>query len=322
MIIKFLGHRGSGASDSPFNQQRDKESGISRPDENTIGSFEQVLWHGADGIETDLIQSENGIVLVHANDYSQHIIDEDYRKQLTQKYAFIGDMNLGDISVMEIGRQSSEIPTLGELLHKVKDWKHAFLNLELKGVQDTRRTHQQPSHFPLSLAAQTALTIESSNFPLDKIRFSSFAKSYLKEMADIYDEAELAMLFDLPQEQGGDVGLPMFCDRPDVYEAFTVAAMEKVLEEIPTLSAVHPEIQSLNHRNVGFAARHGLKIATWGWKEYSPFGEGEGNQRFAKALTNAFNLCQEHSISELTIITDHLIDARNFLAGHGYKLDQ
>ena len=313
MKFKILGHRGSGASDAPFNQQRDKEAGITRHDENTMRSFEAALFNSADGIETDLIQSENGIVLVHANDYSQHIMDEKYRAELTRQKAFIGDMTLGDISLMEIGRQSSEIPTLSMLLHEMKKFPGVFLNLELKGVQDTRPSHQQPSHFPLSLAAQTALTIESSNFSPNKIRFSSFAISYLKEMAEICDEADLGMLFDLPQDQGGDVDLPMFCDRPDVYQAFTVAAMEKVLEDIPTLTAVHPEIQSLNNRNVGFAARHGLNIATWGWKEYSPFGNGEGNQRFAKALTNAFTLCAKHKISELAIITDHVRDVRQFI---------
>lgn len=328
MLVKILGHRGSGASDAPFNQQRDKDAGIIRPDENTILSHLQAMTNAAEGTETDLIETaDNDIVLVHANDYAQHIMYADSHNSVTRVKPFIDQLSVSEIRQHLLTgrdfRSHGGIPTLRNLLTTVRLYfPDAFLNLELKGKQDTRPTHQRPSLTMPSLAEKTVKIIEATDFPPNQIRFSSFATSYLKGMAEICEEAELGILFDLPQDQGGDVGLPMFCDRPDVYQAFTVAAMEKVLEDIPTLTAVHPEIQSLNHRNVGFAARHDLKIATWGWKEYSPIGTGEGNIRFAKALTNAFNLCTEHGISELTIITDHIIDVRNFLKVYGYKLDQ
>jgi glycerophosphoryl diester phosphodiesterase len=316
MKFRILGHRGSGASDAPFNQARDAEAGIARLDENSLESHRMAMRKGAHGTETDLIETLDGnIVLTHANEFSQHVLHPDQRGEAVKDKKFIGELSSQDIALgMRVGKGYSRIPDLKLFLEFMQSSApRAFLNLELKGVQSTNPDHHVPSRSAPSLADKTLRIVEDSGFPLEQIRFSSFSMSYLEEMAEVCPEAQLGMLYDLPQEQTGDAGMRMFSDRPDVYLPFTVAAMAETLQRIPTLKAVHPEVQSLTNETVRFAARMKLDLATWGWREYSPLGNGEGNQRFANALRNGFNLCAKHKIGELIVITDHIADVHAFV---------
>jgi glycerophosphoryl diester phosphodiesterase len=315
MKLRFLGHRGSGASDAPFNRERDAEYEMARETENTIESHVQALRDGADGSETDLIETADGdIVLVHANDFSQHIFVPQQGDFAATGKNFIDQLTVPEIKqYLRIGKNgTSTIPTLKEYLSALRTEKSdVFVNLELKGKQDTRPNFQRPSLTSPSLAEKTLQIIEECKFPLNQIRFSSFALSYLKDMANLCPEAHLGILFDLSPEQGGDVNIKMFSDRPDIYLPYTPESIDFALQHVPSLRAVHPEVQSLNDENVAYTASKGLKIATWGWKEYAfdhPQGTGA---HFGNCHRNAEALCRKHGISELDIITDHIRQTRS-----------
>ncbi len=315
MKVRFLGHRGSGASDAQFNSARDEEYGISRITENTIQSHIQTLRNGADGSETDLIETADGdIVLVHANDFSQHIFIPQQGEFAASGKNYIDQLTVAEIKEnLHIGKDAaSTIPTLREYLLAMKAEKpNVFGNLELKGKQDTRPDHQRPSLTSPSLAEKTLRIVQECEFPLNQIRFSSFALSYLKEMADICPEADLGILFDLQQDEGGDAALKMFCDRPDSYLPFTPDAIDFALAKVPALRAAHPEIQSLNDENVAYAASKGLNIATWGWKEYAFNHPNKAGDHFGQCNRNAVDLCNKHGIAMLDIITDHIPQTRS-----------
>ena len=313
MLVRRIGHRGGGASDAPFNRERDGKTNTARFPENTITSHVMALARGADGVETDLIEPKDPreLVLVHSNDYGQHI----FKPTAAQSFALAGKGFIDQLTVTEIQRHlligvngTEQIPTLGELLVAVRGVKpEAFLQLELKGRQDTRPSHQRPGGPGLSLAEKTIQTLERHDWALDQTRFSSFALSYLAEMAGVHNKAELALLCDLPPSQDGDVGSRMFCDRDDVYLPFTKETIDLGLQRVPTLRALHPEVQSVDEETVRYAVARGItRIGVWGWREFSPEHPGADGQRFADAYKRAVDICDRAGVEELDLITDHV----------------
>jgi glycerophosphoryl diester phosphodiesterase len=112
-----LGHRGASA----------------HAQENTLEAFRLAAEQGADGIETDLRHTADGVIVLH------HDAEVDG----------VGDVATVDFSILRAARP--EVPTLDELLAVHGD---LLLNLEIKS--DPRRGDYDPSH---RIAAEVAAWI-------------------------------------------------------------------------------------------------------------------------------------------------------------------
>jgi glycerophosphoryl diester phosphodiesterase len=307
-FIKIGGHRGLGRTDDGFSIIRNRADKFEGPAENTLQSLLGGL-ENADFIETDLVATRDGeIVLTHSNDTHLHVIGP----QRPAGARYIGDMTLAAVQQLRTGPGGSgEIPSLRRLLRAIRENYPErltpgalVLNLELKGTQFTGFPGQPLSHLP-----ERALSIiAEEDFPLGNILFSSFSMTMIKEMARLEPDARLGMLFDLTPAQSGTAGKKMFVDHDDVYLPFTKDALQYVLTHIPTLEALHPEVQSLTRDLVARAARHDLAITTWALFEEAP----QKSPRFAAANLGAARLCMDHAVP-LAMITDRIDDLRAFL---------
>jgi glycerophosphoryl diester phosphodiesterase len=98
--------------------------------ENTIAAFQRASRIGADGIETDLRLTRDGVVVVYHDDYFGRVEG----LAPAQRTRLISDMKYSDLSaqtLMPVGEDTGgrRVPTLSDLLSQVKS---GLLNIELK----------------------------------------------------------------------------------------------------------------------------------------------------------------------------------------------
>lgn len=98
--------------------------------ENTIAAFQRAGRIGADGIETDLRLTRDGVVVVYHDDYFGRVEG----LAPAQRTRLISDMNYSDLSaqtLLPVGEDTGgrRVPTLSDLLAQVKS---GLLNIELK----------------------------------------------------------------------------------------------------------------------------------------------------------------------------------------------
>jgi glycerophosphoryl diester phosphodiesterase len=98
--------------------------------ENTIVAFQRAVKIGADGIETDIRLTRDGVVVIYHDDYFGRVEG----LAPAQRTRLISDMNYSDLSaqtLMPVGDDTGgrRVPTLGDLLAQVKSVR---LNIELK----------------------------------------------------------------------------------------------------------------------------------------------------------------------------------------------
>ena len=98
--------------------------------ENTIGAFQRAVKIGADGIETDIRLTRDGVVVVYHDDYFGRVegLPQPQRTRL------ISDLTYSEITaqtLIPVGDDdgSRRVPTLNDLLGNVKS---VLLNIELK----------------------------------------------------------------------------------------------------------------------------------------------------------------------------------------------
>ncbi|HKP85141.1 MAG TPA: glycerophosphodiester phosphodiesterase family protein, partial [Blastocatellia bacterium] len=98
--------------------------------ENTIAAFQRAARIGADGIETDIRLTRDGVVAVYHDDYFGRVEG----LAPAQRTRLISDMNYSDLSAQTLAPVGEDtggrrVPTLGDLLAQVKSVR---LNIELK----------------------------------------------------------------------------------------------------------------------------------------------------------------------------------------------
>lgn len=149
-----IGHRGAPAK-SP---------------ENTLESFEQAIVHGADMVELDLQESEDGsLVVIHDYDVAR----------VSSRNGKVSEMSLQELKSLDVG-DGCKIPTLEEVL----DLCHGRckVNIELKV-------------FDVELQA---LEIVKSRSMLGDVIFSSFKHGTLGVIKELDHHAKTAVLYDEP----------------------------------------------------------------------------------------------------------------------------
>jgi glycerophosphoryl diester phosphodiesterase len=98
--------------------------------ENTIGAFQRAAKIGADGIETDLRLTRDGVVVVYHDEYFGRVEGLPER----QRTRLISDLTYSEVTAQTLipvgdDNGSRRVPTLNELLDNVKS---VLLNIELK----------------------------------------------------------------------------------------------------------------------------------------------------------------------------------------------
>jgi glycerophosphoryl diester phosphodiesterase len=98
--------------------------------ENTIGAFQRAVTVGADGIETDIRLTRDGVIVIYHDEYFGRVEG----LAAAQRTRLISDMTYSELSrqtLIPVGedRGGRRVPTLDELLSGVKA---VLLNIELK----------------------------------------------------------------------------------------------------------------------------------------------------------------------------------------------
>lgn len=150
----LLGHRGAAGS-SP---------------ENTMRAFQLALAQGADGLETDVQRTSDGVlVLIHDDDLDR--TTNGHGKVGAQTYSTIAALDAGD---------GERVPTLDDLLHwGLRQPTVPFLNLELK----------MPGTGPDTLAA-----LARCQYPASRVALSSFDYPSLEQARQADPTVELWLL--------------------------------------------------------------------------------------------------------------------------------
>ncbi len=302
--LRFAGHRFAGSTDSAFARARGNH--LHRPPENTLDSLLLALHPplAADWVETDVIRTaDDQLVLCHATDFTQHVEPD----RLPPGAHTLDELTAQQALTLPIGAAGAArlmpLPTLLQTLLKERPGDGLVVNLELKDVQGTMRPRRLPP-----LATLVLRDIAAAQFPLSRVRFSSFSLTALANLTSQEPAAACAMLFDLPPLHGAPAKR-LFADAAETYLPFTPEQIRAVLEILPNLRALHPEISTLTEETVRLAAHYNLDIATWVSQEKSPAADAEA----AGAIANAITLCRNHAVS-LTFITDHIVDVRHYAA--------
>jgi glycerophosphoryl diester phosphodiesterase len=106
--------------------------GAKESTENTIGAFERAIKIGADGIETDLRLTRDGVVIIYHDDRFGRVEG----LPAAQRSRFVADMTYAELSqqaLIPVGEDTGgrRVPTLNDLLADVRS---GLLNIELKRV--------------------------------------------------------------------------------------------------------------------------------------------------------------------------------------------
>ena len=111
MIMLCIGHRGA----------------MGYEPENTLLSIRKALELGVDGIEIDVYNVENELVVIHDRDLSR----------TTNGKGYIEDYSFDYVRSLDAGK-GEQIPTLREVLDTIN--RQALVNIELKGRNTARLT--------------------------------------------------------------------------------------------------------------------------------------------------------------------------------------
>jgi glycerophosphoryl diester phosphodiesterase len=181
--------------------------------ENTLESIEKAMELGVDGIEIDVFKCKSGELVVFHDKSMQ---------RLTGISGYIEAMNLDSIRKIKV-LNNYKIPTLNEVLDLI-DGK-VFLNIELKGSQTAKLTHQM-----------IELYIKEDNWTAEKFIISSFDWSELSDFYELNKEVPIAILTDA-----------------DPLDALPMAGQIKAV-------AINPNFKSLNPENIKIIQQSGYKV--------------------------------------------------------------
>lgn len=307
MAVRIMGHRGEGATDSAFAQNRDVSERRLRLAENTLPSFRQSLRQGANGFELDAIQTkDNKIVCTHIDEVAQHIT---ISYQPPEKY--IGRMQLYQVREIPVGVQGSgRIPSLEDTLLMVKhEFPGAEVNIELKGK--IGNMEDSPDISP-SFCRCVLDVIETTAFPLSDISFSSFSHRYLMEMAQLCPTAKLSVLYDGPRHDG-ELLYAGAGEDIDRCAQFTVSSLEKTLSYVPSLYGVNPEVSFVTEETLRWLHQRNLKLYCWALHEVCPEGNTPEQMAYGERLVRAVNIAHAVGMKEITFITDHVDQVRSLM---------
>lgn len=192
--------------------------------ENTMLAFRKALEAGADGIETDVQVTKDGVlVLIHDDDVSRVSDGTGRIKDLTYE-----ELLKFDFGIMKGPQFKGEkIPTLQELLDLVKD-KDILLNIEIKY-----------GSFLYEGIEEKTYRMVKKNGLLEKVIFSSFNHYSCHDLKEIDRDCKTGILYS-----------------DGIYKPY------KYAEELPA-DAIHPYRLLVNKQIVDACHRRNIKVNVW-----------------------------------------------------------
>lgn len=177
--LDVVGHRGAGATNQPglfpasFDERKDLPANF--VPENTIISFREAIFQGADGLEFDVYPTlDDQLACIHDDEVDMNIAGKtsEEKRSAQDSGGLISKMNMSEVKQLDVGHGQT-VPELFEVLDLAsqEDTIRAYfgkrpliVNVELKG----QRTGQ--------LAAERIQQWWETHqaFPLDSLMFSSF----------------------------------------------------------------------------------------------------------------------------------------------------
>ncbi len=294
-IFLLGGHRGLGCTDSSHAAQHRAVANL--PAENTMASYNAAFAAGADFIEVDIVPCASGeLLLCHSLRLAEHVLTQTSAQ--APPHAYLNQLTLAQAQQLPVGPNGTgTIPSLQQLLTAlpalaVHSRSNFWLNIEIKGAKGTT----QPHH---SAALIARLVQEIDGFPLERLLFSSFALSELVLLHKLLPKAALALL---TVDEGG-IGKNFYADSAETYLPFTASTVQQALQAVP-LTAIHPELQTLNAEALNATHKAGLMLNCWCWQE-QPYNT------HSHKLKQALALCAAHH-QKLNLITDYLDQAQAF----------
>ncbi len=195
--------------------------------ENTLEAFDLAVKMGCDGVELDVLPTNDGAVVV--------IHDETIDK-VSNGRGFVWQKNLSELKSYDFSfdkpkYSGAKIPTLDEVLDLLKN-TDLIINIEIKDSMFTL----------FKDFTQKLLTIQKSHgLSHERIVYSSFNHMTLKELAKIEPSANLGMLY-----------------------SEVIIEPWKYVKQIPT-NVLHPHFSSVSLIDgyVENCNNNGVKIRTW-----------------------------------------------------------
>ncbi len=158
--MKILGHRG-------INQPENSDL----PYQNTIEAFQYALSKGADGVELDVMLSNDGkCFVIHDNDISKHGTEA----------GFISQMNSDEIRKKSVGKNRKyNIPALTDVFILFKG-KNKLINIEIKQKE---------------IAEKVLMEVLNSGIPIKDFLISSFDHHDLFKVRGLNKDIKVGLLF-------------------------------------------------------------------------------------------------------------------------------
>ena len=282
------GHRGSGCTD---NRECRKINSADFP-ENTLKAFEKAFDDGADFIEIDVVKTaDNNLVLIHSNKLSNHVFNQNVKK-------FVGDYTLEELRNYRVGFFSNGIiPTLEEALKLTEKYRKnngkLFVNIEIKDVKGTSLEKQSNPSLP-ELLTKYVKDRE------DWIVFSSFDINDLIECRKLMPNIKRAMLFDSYKIFERKI----YSKGDSRYLNFSEKNIKKA-KELADISFCHPELKTVNRKNIKLCGEIGLDVNSWRFHEDFP-------EKEVRYVNNFIRLAKVYKI-EIGIITDFIKEMKKQL---------
>jgi glycerophosphoryl diester phosphodiesterase len=159
-----LGHRGSGSNDD-----------TNPLAENTLRSLQQALVQGADGVEIDVHQTSDGVlVLMH---------DELLDQSTTCAGCVVSSSaeQLRDCQALSGTGESEPIPSLEEVLVALPD---AFINIEIKSPESCLGSYETSTAY-VEASAQLAANLVGVLGASERVQISSFDRAAIRVVEDV-----------------------------------------------------------------------------------------------------------------------------------------
>ena len=200
--------------------------------QNTLPAFERAAQLGADGFETDIHLTKDGIPVICHN----YTINE-----TSNGIGSIAAYTLEDLRKLDFGSyyhpkfSGTKIPTLDEFLELVKQYDIEVMNIELKGPKD-KKTDVVPVIIDTVRAHKLS----------DRLLLSGFDTYLLKAAKDYDNDVRTAYLYGMPH-----------CDNY-ANMLFPVAHAKRI-----GAYALHPMSCFVNKAYVKAAHKEGVKVNVW-----------------------------------------------------------
>jgi glycerophosphoryl diester phosphodiesterase len=274
------------------------------PPENSEDSIKAAFKAGY-GVEIDVVKTkDNDIIITHTNSIMYHSSQALPTDNITEK-------TLAEIKKLKtgLGGQTRPFLTYDKFIELLKKHPDCKANIEIKGALNTDGIAVEPRNPSIV----DILVKKTPKRLLKRIIWSSFAASNLREIKNKLPQSNIAQLYMFPYTEEPY----LYSDTNDIAMQFTKDNIEKTLEPLPELNAVHPSIDSLNEEALQLCIEKKLGLRCWFYMEKNPAKDRKAKQFVLKLIEFQKN----NPSMEIDLITDFADEIKNILLKHKIFID-